>query len=190
MLLWLLEQRVNVIALRPHGRSFHYPFRRQLHCWGILGMNPILKGEESWLPRFLQNWQRPSKRQVFPKFCNRVPHKWCHVGLSRNLSAAHLLYNTCGLQHHVCIPFIIFWTPEIRSSISYILLEKLVSVVPVWIPIFFPIQNSVSVCFIDFICILGSWEVLFISFNHLFVFSWISLSDLILFSLRTSIIFI
>lgn len=42
--MWQLEQRANVIPIRPHGRSFCCPHRRKLHCWHIFGMNSVLKG--------------------------------------------------------------------------------------------------------------------------------------------------
>lgn len=68
---------------------------------------------------------------------------------------------------------------EILASISYILLLKLTSLVPVWISKYF-ISRFLSFCvfFIASNYISSSWTVLFVSFNCLFVFLWLYFSNL------------
>ena len=77
--------------------------------------------------------------------------------------------------------------PEILSSISYILLVMLASVVSVLFTRFFISRiSSVCVFFIASITTFRFYTVLFNSFTCLIVFSFISLRDLFVSSLKTS----
>lgn len=87
--------------LRFHGRSFPQQYRRKLHCWGIRGMNPILKGR--LLHSFYRIGSDYTKTSVPKALHNRSPTSCTLAGLSRNLSAVLLLYNTCGSKTLVIV---------------------------------------------------------------------------------------
>jgi hypothetical protein len=90
----------------------------------------------------------------------------------------------------VSISSTVLSTPEILSSISYILLVILTSVIPDLFPRF-SISRFASICvfFIVSTSTFRSWITLFNSFSCLPVFFCISFSELLISSLKDTIIF-
>lgn len=111
---WMLS-----LTLRPHGSSFCWLYRRKLHCQGILGKNPIFKGEMPW---FHKNFTELTV--IYPKDkCSGSYRKLAPTSytlVSKNLSTVHLLHNTCGsnIRH--------------PDGLSHLLLESSAGIFP-WV---------------------------------------------------------